>query len=274
MTGGRSLRGTRRYIQTHWPIFFGLYGALVLAILMIGFGLAFAWYALVPFALAITLIAGYFLAASLWTIHEIYDGPGLAIMDVLLAYSQLRPEDKVVCIDLGLRSTALQIAQRLTTGEVTVIDVYNPRSNISSALRRARASAPRAVSDPRLDWIDGNIELLPLPDRSVGIIFMNQSLAEFWLPEERDRLLAEVWRILAPEGRLLVAERVRGRSNLIMTGLVTSSLPPAEMWRDLLVRAGFIIQREECLRGLVYCVRADKPSPTAGKQLPLLLEFL
>jgi SAM-dependent methyltransferase len=267
-------RDTRRYLQTHWPAYVGLYAGLVLAMVLLGVGLASGWYAFVPFALAILLVAGYFLVAALWTVYQMHDGPGPQPLDVLIDYAQLRPEDRVVCIDLGLRATAVRIAQRLTAGQVTVIDVYNPQSNPGASLRRARGRARKPGPDPRLDWIDGSLQLLPLPDRSVRLVVMNQILSEFWLPEERDELLEEVRRILVPEGRLLLAERNRGRSNLLFTGLVTSTWPPAETWRAALIKADFRIQREESLRGLVYCVRADKPPPTAGKQMRLQLEFL
>lgn len=267
-------RNTRRYLQTHWPLYVGLYSGLVLAMVLLGVGLASGWYAFVPFALAILLVVGYFLIAALWTVYQLHDGPGPQPLDVLIDYAQLRPDERIVCIDLGLRATAVGIAQRLTAGQVTVIDVYNPQSNPGAPLRRARHHARKPGPDPRLDWIDGSIKLLPLPDRSVRLVFMNQVLSEFWLPEERVELLEEVRRILVPEGRLLLAERNRGRSNLLLTGLVTSSWPPAEAWRAALIKADFRIQREESLRGLVYCVRADKPPPTAGKQMRLQLEFL
>ena len=203
--------------------------------------------------------------------HGMFTGPG-AYCDPV--DDPDRPDDRVVCIDLGLRATAVSIAERLTAGQVTVIDVYNPQSNPGTPLRRGRGRARKPDPDPRLDWIDGSIQLLPLPDRSVRLVFMNQILSEFWLPEERAELLEEVRRILVPEGRLLLAERNRGRSNLLFTGLVTSAWPPAETWRDSLIKADFRIQREESVRGLVYCVRADKPPPTAGKQMRLQLEFL
>jgi ubiquinone/menaquinone biosynthesis C-methylase UbiE len=267
-------RDTRRYLQTHWPAYVALYGGLVLAMVLLGVGLASGWYAFVPFALAILIVGGYFLVAALWTVYQLHDGPGPKSIEVLIDYAQLRPDDRVVCIDLGLRRTAVHIAQRLTAGQVTVVDVYNPQSNPGEPLRRARARALKPGPDPRLEWIDGSILLLPLPDRSVRLVFMNQVLSEFWLPEDRARLLEEVRRILVPEGRLLLAERNRSRSNLLLTGLVTSSWPPAESWRDALIKADFRIQREESLRGLLYCVRADKPPPTAGKQLRLQLEFL
>ena len=274
MTTIRRPRRTLRHIRTHWPLYFGLYGGLVLALLLIGLGLAGGWYAFVPFALAILIVAGYLLAATLFVAYQLNDGPDGAAVDVLIRLGQIRPEDRVVCIDLGLRNTAVALARHLTTGEVTVVDVYNPQSNVGGALHRARARAGRPPSDPRLNWIDGSIALLPLPDRSVRAVYLDQILSEFWLPEEREQLLEEVRRILMPEGRVLVAERVRAESNLLLAGLVTYTLPPHEQWRGLLQRVGFIIQREETPQGLLYCVRADKPSPAAGKQMTLNLEYV
>lgn len=268
------LDNTRRYLRSHWPAFFGLYGLLVLTVVLLGVGLASGWYALIPFALAVMLVAGYVLAGALWTAYQTYDGPGPQIIAQLIDYAQLRPDDKIVCIDLGLRATAVEVARRLITGQVTAIDVYNPQSNPGAPLRRARAAARKPGPDPRLEWIDGRIELLPMPDQSVRLVFMNEILSEFWLPEERARLLEEVRRILVPGGRLLLAERHRTRTNLLFSGLATSTLPPAETWHALLLRADFRIEREDSLRGLVYCARADRPPPTEGRQLRLHLEFL
>ena len=113
----------------------------------------------------------------------------------------------------------------MTTGEMIVVDVYNPQSNSGAALHRARDRARKPQPDPRLTWIDGSIGLLPLPDRSVSAVYVNQILSEFWLPEEQAQLLGEIRRILIPEGRLLIAERIRSQANLLLTGLITSSLP-------------------------------------------------
>lgn len=274
MTTIRRPRRTLRYIRTHWPLYFGLYGGLVLALALIGLGLAGGWYAFVPFALAILIVAGYLLVATLFVAYQLNDGPGGPAADILIRLAQIHPDDHVVCIDLGLRATAVAIARQLTTGQVTVVDVYNPQSNAGGVLHRARARAGKPPSDPRLNWIDGSIDLLPLPDRSVRAVYLDQMLSEFWLLEEQERLLDEVQRILVPEGRLLVAERVRAQSNLLLTGLVTYTLPPHEQWRALVQRAGFVIQREEFPRGLLYCVRADKPSPAAAKQMTLRLEYV
>lgn len=273
MTKQRRFRRTSRYIHIRWPIYVTVYGALIASLLLIGLSLALGWYSFVPFSLVITLIALYLLVALGYVAYQINDAPGKTSDETLFSMAQTQPNDRVVCIDLGLRETAVTIAQRLTTGEVTVIDIYNPQSNTNSALRRAREAARKPPADPRLNWIDSSIDLLPLPDRSVSSVYMNQILSEFWLLDEQKQLLEEVFRILTPEGRLVVAESVRSESDLLLTGLVTYTLPTADHWRKLLQGMGFIVQREDTLRGLVYCVRVDKPSPSAGKQLQLQLEF-
>jgi ubiquinone/menaquinone biosynthesis C-methylase UbiE len=270
----RRFRRTMRYIRTHWPIFFGLYSVLIVAMFFIGLSLALGWLSFVPFSLVIMLVISYFLVALVYVAYRTNDAPGGTAEENLVRLGQIRPEDRVVCIDLGLRTMAIAIAQRLTTGQVTVIDVHNPQSNTGAALRRARRRAPRPPADPRLTWIDGSISLLPLPDRSVGAVYMNHILSEFWLVEERQRLLAEALRILTPEGKLLIAEPIRGETDLLLTGLVTYSRPADEYWRSLLQSAGFIIRREEKPRGLLACIRADKPSLSAGKQMQLNLEFI
>lgn len=124
MINVRQPRRTLRHIRTNWPVYFVLYGSLVFAILLIGVGLASGWYSFVPFSLAIMLVAAYFLVAYVYVAYGLNDAPGSSAAETLFEMSQARPVDHVVCIDLGLRSTAVTIAQRLTTGGLKVIDVY------------------------------------------------------------------------------------------------------------------------------------------------------
>ena len=263
-----------RYIRTHWPVYAGLYGLLVLSVLSIGLSLALEWYSFITFSLAAMLVASYLLVAYLFLAYLLNDAPGGSAADILIDLAQAKPIERVVCIDLGLRTTPVAVARYITTGEVLAIDLYNPQSNTGAALHRARARAQKPAADPRLQWIDGNIELLPLPDRSVSAVYMNRILSEFWLPEEQEQLLKEVFRILIPEGRLLLAEPIRAQSHLLLAGLITYGLPAPDYWRKTLAKAGFILRKEKTARGLLFCARADKPSPTAGKQMQLNLEFI
>lgn len=273
MSSKLNFRRTTRYIRTHWPMYAGLYLALAAGVVLIGLSLAFDWYSFIPFSLAVMIVAAYLLVAYVYLAYRLNDAPDGTAAEHLIDLAQLKPHQKVVCIDLGLKTTAVTIAQHLTTGQVTVIDIYNPQSNTGGMLHRARSRAQRPPPDPRLNWIDGSIQLLPLPDRSTSAVFMNQILSEFWVPEEREQLLTEVRRILIPEGRLLVAERVRSQINPALTGLVTYPLPTEKTWRNVLAKAGFVLRRQESAGGVVYCVRMDRPSPSSGKQMQLNLEY-
>jgi hypothetical protein len=104
-------------------------------------------------------------------------------------------------------------------------------------------------------------------------VFLPQILSEFSQHGDRLTLLRETKRILKSNGRILVAEQSGSRLNWLRLGPGVSRLQPAEQWRDLLVEAGFEVRREEDLQGLMLCLRADKPSPFAGQQLPLALNY-
>lgn len=273
MARERRFRGTARYIAARRTAYALLYGGIIGALLFVGLSLLQAWYGFIPMATAAILILGYLLVGSVWAAHRIYDRDGLRPGQVLYRLSQINPEDRVVCIDLGLRVTPIEIAPHLTGGQVVVVDVYNPQATPGATLRRARSQAPPTIADPRLVWIDSDIGLLPMPNNSVPAVFMNEILSAFALPEDRTKLLREVHRILIENGRLLVAERVRSPAALLLSGPVALSQAPAEHWRALLRETGFAVRREEDLQGLVHCYRADKPSPAEGRQLALRLEL-
>lgn len=266
-------QGTATHIYAQWPGYLLRYGGLIFALLLIGAGLTLRLPVLT--ALGIILLAAVFflMIAALWTANRLFDADSQQVIDLLFAMSQSRPTDHFATIDLGLRQQAILLSSRLTTGRITVVDVYNPQLTTDSALARARRQAPPAKQDPRLDWYDGQFNLLPLPDSSVEAVFVFQALSEFSQHGDRKIMLREIRRILKPNGRLLLAEQTASWLNWLLVGSSTAKLQPVEYWRELLLEAGFDILRQEQIQGLINCLRADKPSPHAGKQLPLQLKF-
>lgn len=264
--------GSRAYIRNRWPTYAGLYSVCVAALLILGVGFVTGWLALVPLALAAFLVAAYFLIATVWAAHLAYDRSNpLATLYVM---SSVRSDDDIANIELGSRESSIWLARHLTTGSVAAIDVYNPESNTSAPLRRARLGAQHPPSDPRLAWIDGSTSLLPLADRSVSCVFLNEVLSGFWHDSERERLLREIHRVLEPDGRILVAEPVRTQTSLLLWLPRAYNAATAEQWRKLLVRCGFEIRREQDIEGLIVCLRGDKALPTVSRQLTLGLEYL
>lgn len=261
------------YSYAQWPGYLLRYGGLILALLLVGLGLILDWRLLTAVGILILTAVFFLMLAALWTANKLFDTDSQQVGDLLYAMSQAKPTDRLAAIDLGLRQQAILLSSRLTTGRVTVIDVYNPRLTPNPALARARRQAPPTRQDPRLDWYDGQFNLLPLPDSSVEAVFMFQVLSEFSQHGDRLALLREVRRILKPSGRLLVSEQTASWLNWLLVTSNAATLQHVSYWRGLLADAQMDVIRQEEIQGLLYCLRADKPSPYAGKQLPLHLAF-
>lgn len=267
-----SNRNTRTYIRNRWPIYAGLYGACILAFLALGVGLVTGWLSLVPLAIALFLVAAYLLVTTVWAAHSAYDTHNP--LPILYEMSDINPDHHIANIELGRRETSVWLARHLTIGTVAAIDVYNPESNTSAALRRARLGAEHPPSDPRLAWIDGNTSLLPLADHSVSCVFLVEVLSEFWQESERERLLREVHRVLEPDGRILLADPIRTQTSMLLWFPQAYGAPTAAELKTLLTRCGFDVRRDKDLEGLFVCIRADKSIPTLARQLTLGLEFV
>jgi SAM-dependent methyltransferase len=273
MTVRKRFNGTIHYIYAHWPLFFGLYVGLVVALIIIGISIQYGWLSYIPIATAVFIILTYFLIISIWAGHQLYDQTGLSPHHLLFELGQIQATDNIAFLDLGYRRHALALSRRLTTGRIVVLDVYNPQWVRSQALVRLRTRMPAIPDDPRLVWRDGSINLLPLPDKSVPYVILSEVVSEFGQSGDRLALLKEIYRILTPNGRLLMAERVRSQTNYLVMGLNGFSLDTIAQWHDLITAAGFIIRREEDLSGLIRCFRADKPTPAEAKQLALDLAY-
>jgi arsenite methyltransferase len=93
------------------------------------------------------------------------------------------------------------------------------------------------------EFLKGEMEAIPLPDNSVDVIVSNCVIN---LSADKDRVLAEAFRVLKPGGRFAVSDVVvRGdvpaairRSVELWIGCVAGALEDAE-YRAKLARAGF-----------------------------------
>jgi ubiquinone/menaquinone biosynthesis C-methylase UbiE len=262
-------RGMLRYLYAHWPTYALLYGGLLTSLILIGVAADRGWYGLIPLALAVFLILGYFITASLWAAHQIYDR--LKPHHMLFDMGQLRETDRFLYLGLGLREYVFDLSRRLTTGRIVVVDLYNPQWATSRALARLRQRARPPLPDPRLNWQTGQVTLLPLPDESVPVVIVYETVSAFGQDGDQLALLQEAKRVLNRNGRLLLAERTRSRTNWLTLGPVATTLQPTGYWHHLLRQAGFQVARQHTLGDLVTCWRADKPTPSQANQLALEL---
>lgn len=153
------------------------------------------------------------------------------------ALVDLRPGETVLDLGSGGGIDVLLSARRVgPTGKAYGLDVTD------DMLALARANQRRAGT-LNAEFLRGEIEHIPLPDDSVDVIISNCVIN---LSADKDRVLAEAFRVLKPGGRFAVADViVRGempaglRDDLeSWTGCAAGALQEGE-YRDKLARAGF-----------------------------------
>ena len=152
-------------------------------------------------------------------------------------WAELNPGETVLDLGSGGGIDVLLSARRVgPTGRVYGLDMTD------EMLALARESQRRAGVE-NVEFLKGEIESIPLPDSSVDVIISNCVIN---LSADKDRVLAEAFRVLRPGGRLAISDVVvRGpvpaqirRSVELWVGCVAGALNEEE-YRDKLAKAGF-----------------------------------
>ncbi|MBA2597840.1 MAG: methyltransferase domain-containing protein [Chloroflexia bacterium] len=162
-------------------------------------------------------------------------GRGRALRERTIALAHVAPGDRVLEVGCGTGEVALRARTRSgPTGSVAGIDAS------SEMIAVARQKAARANLD--IDLRIAAVEALPFADATFDVVL--SSLMMHHLPEDlKPRALAEMRRVLAPGGRLLVVDFQRPKSRLARLSpvwLVHRRLPSGvQELPTLLERAGF-----------------------------------
>ena len=154
------------------------------------------------------------------------------------ALAQLSAGEVVLDLGSGGGIDVLLSARRVgPTGKAYGLDMTD------EMLALARANQEKAgVSN--VEFLKGEIEQIPLPDNSVNVIISNCVIN---LSADKDKVLAEAFRVLKPGGRLAVSDVVvRGeipaairRSVELWVGCVAGALDESDYLAKL-QRAGFV----------------------------------
>jgi len=153
------------------------------------------------------------------------------------ALAQLAPGETVLDLGSGGGIDVLLSAKRVgPTGKAYGLDMTD------EMLALARENQRKAGVE-NVEFLKGEMEAIPLPDNSVDVIISNCVIN---LSADKDRVLAEAFRVLKPGGRFAVSDIVvRGevpsairRSVELWIGCVAGALEEAD-YRAKLGKAGF-----------------------------------
>jgi arsenite methyltransferase len=125
-----------------------------------------------------------------------------------ILHAELRPGETVLDVGSGGGIDTILAARRVRPdGLVIGLDM------LDEMCERARAHAREAGVDRWTDFRQGEMESIPLEDRSVDVVISNGVIN---LSPRKSRTLAEIYRVLRPGGRMCVVDLI-----------VDQDLPPA-----------------------------------------------
>jgi len=180
--------------------------------------------------------------SNLYAAGETADLPATAVAASLgcgnpTALAELKPGETVLDLGSGGGIDVLLSARRVgPTGKAYGLDMTD------EMLALARENQ-RQAGVSNVEFLKGEIEAIPLPDASVDVVISNCVIN---LSADKDRVLAEAFRVLKPGGRFAVSDViVRGevpaairRSVELWIGCIAGALEESD-YRARLARAGF-----------------------------------
>jgi SAM-dependent methyltransferase len=196
-------------------------------------------------------------SADPYRLEQMEEQPLLAVLGRLgcanpTAVAALRPGEVVLDLGSGSGLDALLAARRVgPAGQVYGIDMTDEM--LTLAWRNAAEAGVGNVS-----FLRGDIENLPIPDNGADVIISNCVIN---LAADKRKVMAEMWRVLRPGGRLAIADVVvRGglpttsafsdalRQDLYAWGSCIAGALSDTEYLDLLHNQGFISARVDILR--------------------------
>jgi SAM-dependent methyltransferase len=152
---------------------------------------------------AISSGGGETVARRLYSGEELAEVPPGAVAWALgvgnpIRYAFLQPGERVLDVGSGGGIDTILAARRVgPEGRAIGLDI------LEEMLERGRGHAAEAGVDGWTEFVRGEMEDIPLPDGSVGVVVSNGVLN---LSARKSRALAEIFRVLGPGGRLCLAD--------------------------------------------------------------------
>jgi SAM-dependent methyltransferase len=231
----KPLEGVTNIVRFNWPFF------LMALILVFGY-LAFLYSRPLPVHLGpLNLLVGivfnwFFLSLSVS--FFVYDTSGLYQFGWLLNNLKHKPQT-ILNLHAGFDETSKGLRILFPDAEIKVFYFYSPKRSTEPSIARARAvrTHEESISVDIVGW--------ELADNSQDLVQVFMSAHELRKPADREALFKEIYRVLKPEGLVVVVEHLRDFANFVAFGPGFFHFYSHSEWLRVADKCGFFVSREE-----------------------------
>ncbi len=176
------------------------------------------------------------LSISLGVSYYIYDCSTLYTLD-WIPIDRLPVQDTIVNINAGFDETSVLLQQKFPKSTLAVWDFYDPEHHTEVSIRRARKAYP-----PFPNTIQIATGQLPEKQNEIAIVFAILSAHEIRDSKERTLFFEELYRILRPNGRIIVTEHLRDTTNFLAYTLGFFHFYSKKTWQTTFQSAGLEVE--------------------------------
>ncbi len=175
-------------------------GILAAAVAAVGW-----WTGASKFAAKALLYAGFFelnAASFLFTTRR---GKFLVWTEILDQLG-LRGDELVLDLGCGRGAVLTMVAQRLTSGRVTGIDLWSTHDQSGNAASVTKRNAELEGVSDRVTIETGDMRALPFPDAVFDVVVSSLAIHNIPAVADRQKAVAEAVRVLRPGGQIAIAD--------------------------------------------------------------------
>jgi SAM-dependent methyltransferase len=228
--------GVRQIVRFNWP-FYAAALLVVVAAPPIVRALPFARGARLIVDVACAVV-GFWIVSSLAASWIVYDCSPLTRWTWIPSALGFQPRSWVN-IHAGYDESTPALQALLKDGRGRVFDMFDPAEMTEPSIARARRISPGAIAPERVDF-----RRLPAADGSIDAALLLLSAHELRTDDARRGFFAELHRVLAEDGAVIVAEHLRDAANFVAFGPGVLHFHSRGTWTRMFARTAFHIARE------------------------------
>jgi ubiquinone/menaquinone biosynthesis C-methylase UbiE len=119
-------------------------------------------------------------------------------------------KEKMININAGFDETSILLISKFENCELFIADFYDPEKHTEISIKRARKAYPPFPNTQLVSTTH-----LPIQDNSADKIFTILSAHEIRNEKERITFFKELYRVLKPNGKVIVTEHLRDTANFL-----------------------------------------------------------